>query len=151
MVVTVEEMIAAVNENPSEYEERYIRWVSVGHDKKKLSELLYEIKYLKEEKAWPERIAFLESILAEYDSHQLYNLLINDPQTVRFATIEKWARQAAMEILIFERYGVDTLNTITQFPMADYRLVVKRVQEIVNMITDISSQSAVLASGVPGL
>ena len=151
MVVTVEEMIAAVNENPSEYEERYIRWVSVGHDKKKLSELLYEIKYLKEEKAWPERIAFLESILAEYDSHQLYNLLITDPQTVRFATIEKWARQAAMEILIFERYGVDTLNTITQFPMADYRLVVKRVQEIVNMITDISSQSAVLASGVPGL
>lgn len=151
MVVTVEEMIAAVNENPSEYEERYIRWVSVGHDKKKLSELLYEIKYLKEEKAWPERIAFLESILAEYDSHQLYNLLTNDPQTVRFAMIEKWARQAAMEILIFERYGVDTLNTITQFPMADYRLVVKRVQEIVNMITDISSQSAVLASGVPGL
>ena len=151
MVVTVEEMIAAVNENPSEYEERYIRWVSVGHDKKKLSELLYEIKYLKEEKAWPERIAFLESILAEHDSQQLYNLLINDPQTVRFATIEKWARQAAMEILIFERYGVDTLNTITQFPMADYRLVVKRVQEIVNMITDISVQSAVLASGVPGL
>ena len=151
MNVTVEEMIAAVNENPSEYEERYIRWVSVGHDKKKLSELLYEIKYLKEEKAWPERIAFLESILAEYDSHQLYNLLTNDPQTVRFAMIEKWARQAAMEILIFERYGVDTLNTITQFPMADYRLVVKRVQEIVNMITDISSQSAVLASGVPGL
>jgi hypothetical protein len=151
MVVTVEEMIAAVNENPSEYEERYIRWVSVGHDKKKLSELLYEIKYLKEEKAWPERIAFLESILAEYDSHQLYNLLTNDPQTVRFAMIEKWARQAAMEILIFERYGVDTLNTITQFPMADYRLVVKRVQEIVNMITDISTQSAALASGVPGL
>ncbi len=151
MAVTVEEMIAAVNENPSEYEERYIRWVSVGHDKKKLSELLYEIKYLKEEKAWPERIAFLESILAEHDSQQLYNLLINDPQTVRFATIEKWARQAAMEILIFERYGVDTLNTITQFPMADYRLVVKRVQEIVNMITDISVQSAVLASGVPGL
>ena len=151
MNVTVEEMIAAVNEKPSEYEERYIRWVSVGYDKKKLSELLYEIKYLKEEKAWPERIAFLESILAEYDSHQLYNLLINDPQTVRFATIEKWARQAAMEILIFERYGVETLNTITQFPMADYRLVVKRVQEIVNMITDISSQSAVLASGVPGL
>ena len=151
MNVTVEEMIAAVNEKPSEYEERYIRWVSVGHDKKKLSELLYEIKYLKEEKAWPERIAFLESILAEHDSQQLYNLLTNEPQTVRFATIEKWARQAAMEILIFERYGVDTLNTITQFPMADYRLVVKRVQEIVNMITDISVQSAVLASGVPGL
>ena len=151
MNVTVEEMIAAVNEKPSEYEERYIRWVSIGHDKKKLSELLYEIKYLREEKAWPERIAFLESILAEHDSHQLYNLLINDPQTVRFATIEKWARQAAMEILIFERYGVDTLNTITQFPMADYRLVVKRVQEIVNMITDISIQTEVLASGVPGL
>lgn len=151
MSVSVEKLIAAVNEIPSEYEERYIRWVSIGYDKKKLSELLYEIKYLKEENVWPERIVFLESILAEYNSQQLYNLLTNDPQTVRFATIEKWARQGAMEILIFERYGVETLNTITQFPMADYRLVVKRVQEIVNMITDISVQSAVLASGVPGL
>ena len=151
MSVSVEKLIAAVNEIPSEYEERYIRWVSIGYDKKKLSELLYEIKYLKEENVWPERIVFLESILAEYNSQQLYNLLTNDPQTVRFATIEKWARQGAMEILIFERYGVETLNTITQFPMADYRLVVKRVQEIVTMITDISVQSAVLASGVPGL
>lgn len=151
MSVSVEKLIAAVNEIPSEYEERYIRWVSIGYDKKKLSELLYEIKYLKEENVWPERIVFLESILAEYNSQQLYNLLTNDPQTVRFATIEKWARQGAMEILIFERYGVETLNAITQFPMADYRLVVKRVQEIVNMITDISVQSAVLASGVPGL
>ncbi len=56
-----------------------------------------------------------------------------------------------MEILIFDKYSIETLNTVTQFPLADYQLFVKRVQEIVTMIREITSQAATLASGVAGL
>jgi hypothetical protein len=150
--ITFETLLAAVNTNPSEYEERYVRWVSIGYDKKALCELLYELQYLKEKGEWPERIAFLESILAEYNPQHLLNLLNNDPQTTRFATLEKWARHAAMEILIFDKYSIETLNTVTQFPLADYQLFVKRVQEIITMIREITTQSATLpASGLAGL
>jgi hypothetical protein len=143
--------LAAVNTNPSEYEEKYVRWVSIGYDKKVLAELLYELQYLKEKDEWPERIKFLEGILAQYNPQHLLNLLNGETQTTRFALIEKWSRQGAMEILIFDKYSIDTLNTVTQFPLADYQLFVKRVQEIVTMIREITSQAATLASGVAGL
>ena len=150
--ITFETLLAAVNTNPSEYEERYVRWVSIGYDKKVLTELLYELQYLKEKNEWPERITFLESILAEYEPQHLLNLLNNDPQTARFATLEKWARHAAMEILIFDKYSIETLNTVTQFPLADYQLFVKRTQEIITMVREITTQSATLpASGLAGL
>ncbi len=149
--ITFETLLAAVNTNPSEYEEKYVRWVSIGYDKKALSELLYELQYLKEKGEWPERIAFLEGILAQHNPQHLLNLLNNDPQTARFAMIEKWARQGAMEILIFDKYSIETLGTVTQFPLADYQLYVKRVQEITTMIREITSQAATLASGVAGL
>jgi hypothetical protein len=147
----IDNLLSAINDQPSEYEERYVRWVSIGYDKKKLSELLYELKYLREKDEWPERQLFLESLLAEHEYEHLVNLLTNDPQTARFATIEKWARQAAMEILIFDKYSIETLNTATQFPLADYQLFVKRVYEITNMIRDITTQSTSLAAGVAGL
>lgn len=149
--ITFETLLAAVNTNPSEYEEKYVRWVSIGYDKKVLAELLYELQYLKEKEEWPERIKFLEGILAQYNPQHLLNLLNGETQTTRFALIEKWSRQGAMEILIFDKYSIDTLNTVTQFPLADYQLFVKRVQEIVTMIREITSQAATLASGVAGL
>lgn len=149
--ITFDTLLAAVNTNPSEYEERYSRWVSIGYDKKVLSELLYELQYLKEKGEWPERIKFLESVLAQHDPQHLLNLLNNDPQTARFALIEKWARHAAMEILIFDKYSIETLNTVTQFPLADYQLFVKRVHEITTMIRDITSQATSLASGIAGV
>jgi len=149
--ITIDTLLDAVNQDPSEYEERYVRWVSIGYDKSKLAELLYELKYLKEKNEWPERVMFLEDILSQYDSQHLLNLLKGETQTVRFAMIEKWARQAAMEILIFDKYSIETLNTITQFPLADYQLLVKRVYEITTMIQDITTQSSSLAAGVAGL
>lgn len=149
--ITFETLLAAVNTNPSDYEERYVRWVSIGYDKKVLGDLLYELKYLKENNEWPERIEFLESILAEHDPEHLLNLLNNDPQTARFSIIEKWARHAAMEILIFDKYSIETLNTVTQFPLADYQLFVKRVFEITTLIREITTQATSLAQGVAGV
>jgi len=149
--ITFETLFSAINTNPSEYEERYVRWVSVGYDKKVLIELLYELQYLKEKNEWPERIKFLEGILKQHNPQHLLNLLNNDPQTTRFAMIEKWSRKAAMEILIFDKYSIDTLNTVTQFPLADYQLFVKRVHEITTMIREITTQAATLATGVAGV
>lgn len=149
--ITSDKLMETNNTNPSEYEERYVRWISIGYDKKVLSELLYELKYLKETNEWPERIVFLESILNEHDKEHLLNLLNNDPQTMRFSLIEKWARQGAMEILIYDKYSMETLNTVTQFPLADYQLFVKRVYEITALIRGITTQAASLAEGVAGL
>ena len=149
--ITSDTLISALNDSPSEYEERYVRWVSIGYDKTRLSELLYELKYLKEQNTWPERIALLEDILSQHDPEHLLNLLNNDMQTHRFAIIEKRARLAAMEILIYDKYSIETLNTVTQFPLADYQLFVKRVYELTELIRGITTQATTLASGIAGV
>lgn len=150
--VTIDTLIESINENPSEYEERYLRWVSIGYDKATLVKMLYELKYLREQEVRDEKkIALFEKILGEHDLPFLQNLLANDFHASRMAMIEKYARVAAMEILIDGKYSIETLNTITQFPLGDYQLAVLRTQELVALINDISTQASELASGVPGL
>jgi hypothetical protein len=149
---TIDDLLNNLNEYPSEYEETYTRWVSVSYDKKKLLELLYDLRFQKsQEEQDVRRIKFLENILEENNLEHLYLLLTNDEKTSRFALIEKWARIGAMEILIDGKYSIETLNTITQLPLADYQLTVKRIQELVNTIQDITTQSASMASGVAGV
>lgn len=150
--LTPDFLLENINEQPSHYEERYAKWVSIGYEKTKLLELLYELKFLKEQETPnTDRIQFLEQILYENDINHLYHLLTNDVNTARLAVIEKYARIAAMEMLIRGKYTVQTLNVITQFPIADYQLTVKRIQELVNLISDITTQASSLATGVAGL
>lgn len=152
MSITPDFLLQNINESPSHYEERYAKWVSIGYEKTKLLELLYELKFLKEQET-PNinRIEFLENILYENDIEHLYRLLTNENNTARMALIEKYARVAAMEMLIRGKYTTDTLNIITQFPLADYQLTVKRIQELVNIISDITTQAASPASGIAGI
>lgn len=150
--ITPDFLLENINEQPSKYEERYVKWVSIGYEKTKLLELLYELKFLKEQETPNiERIKFLEQILYDNNINHLYELLTNDENTIRLAVIEKYARIAAMEMLIRGKYTVQTLNVITQFPIADYQLTVKRIQELVNLISDITTQSSSPATGVAGI
>lgn len=150
--INIDTLINSINETPSEYEERYFRWVSIGYDKPTLVKMLYELKYLREQEVQDEKkIALFEKILNEQDLNFLQNLLSNDFHASRMAMIEKYSRIAAMEILIENKYSTETLNIITQFPLGDYQLVVMRTQELVSLINDISNQASDLAAGVPGL
>ena len=47
--INIDTLINSINETPSEYEERYFRWVSIGYDKPTLVKMLYELKYLREQ------------------------------------------------------------------------------------------------------
>lgn len=145
-------LLKSINEELSEYEERHVKWVSIGYDKKKLLELLYELKFLKEQDIPNEkRITLLEQILNDNDIEHLHKLLINDTDTARFALIEKYARKAAMEMLVRGKYTIKTLNVITQLPLPDYQLTVKRIQEIMNLVSDITTQISSAPGGVAGI
>ena len=148
------QIIVSLNERlkPYTYDKSVKSLLENLNDDMKNYELLYELKFLKEQEDKDEaRIVFLQSLLQEHDMSQLHSLLMNDETTVRFALIEKYARIGAMEMLIDGKYTIDTLNTITQFPLADYQLIVKRIQELVALISDITTQASSMASGVAGL
>lgn len=150
--ITPDVLLQSINEKPSQYEERYDKWVSIGYNKTKLLDLLYELKFLKDQETPDaDRIKFLEQVLYDNDIEHLYRLLTNDENTARFALIEKYARIAAMEMLIRGKYTVSTLNVITQFPISDYQLTVKRIQELMSLIGEITTQASNSTSGVAGI
>jgi hypothetical protein len=79
----------------------------------------------------------------------LKELLNGDETSVRLALIEKWAREASLDILYDGRYSKETLRFILNLPKDDYQLLLKRVEEIVNSVRDISIQSDTLTDIVP--
>ena len=150
MSKTIEDLIGAINDTTSTYEDEYVKYVNIHFDKKALSELLYELKYLQENEEWPERQEFLKKILDKHDPNYLFNLLVNEPNVDRSATLERWSRRAAMEVITFGKYDIDTLNVISKFPMEDYQLVIKRINEIIYIYNDVTKQSVMNISGLAG-
>jgi hypothetical protein len=158
---------------PSEYEERYVRWADLSFNKDKLSDFLNTIEDLEnnlseielqldgasdENKKYLVRdqdninrtLSVLYSIADGLDTEKIKSLLSGEPHAERLAAIEKWARIAAVDLLIDGSYSKETLSIITLFPQADYMLLVKRTQELRTLISDITSQSSSLMTGIPG-
>lgn len=144
----LDEMVREVD-SVSPYELRYVTYASIGYDKVALSQFLRTLAHWRHT---PNTIEgkTLEAIWADQDQEFIARWLSGDPQADRMANIEKWARKAAGEMLLDGKYSLDTFLVISQFPLADYGLVVKRVQELVHLVADVTTQSERPGAGMPG-
>lgn len=136
---------------PSKYEERYVRWAAISYDKDTLGNFLNQLQYLREDNEADRKYRkLLEDILAEHDYGDLMGLLNGDEEVERKAAIEKYARAAALDMATEGKFTYPVLEIITNFPQADYVLVLKRCQELVALISNVSTQATTLLEGVPG-
>lgn len=139
---------------PSKYELYNIIWVGIEYDKSKLIRLLKRIRKLKFLffiKRYREELSILEDILKSYDSEKLKNLLLNDEQTSRMAIIEKWSKIGAIEILTNDRFTKETYDVISNLPLRDYQIVTKRIEELINVARNVTTQLDVKMNEIPGL
>jgi hypothetical protein len=127
------------------YEEKYTKWFDIHYNREKLVLFFEKIEQLPES----DELSILLKILDEHNSDKLKELLDGDETSVRLALIEKWAREASLDILYDGRYSKETLRFILNLPKDDYQLLLKRVEEIVNSVRDISIQSDTLTDIVP--
>jgi hypothetical protein len=140
----------AGNHPQSEYHLRHVLWAKIGYDKEEMHTFLDTLAYWRDHFPDSRMSKILESIWAEQNSDEVARWFSGDLRIDRLKTIEKWARVAASEMLIDGKYSLATFQTISQFPLADYSLVVKRVQELVALISDVTAQAEKLGSGIPG-
>jgi len=136
------------------YELTNIKWVGIEYDKEKLIEFvtLYEnLKSPFSSKTEKEELKVMEDILTTHNISALEKLLNNDEEYSRWATIEKWARTASVEILLNQRYSNETFTIISNLPVSDYKLVVKRCKELVKIISDITAEAESDTSKIPGV
>ena len=92
----------------------------------------------------------LNQILNSYDQSRINGLLNNDENISRLCLIEKWARIGAVDILLTNTYSRLTYTTISNLPIKDYQLLMKRMEELINAGRNLTYQSDNSSSNIPG-
>ena len=138
---------------PSKYELQYVKWNGINFDRERLVKFikrlrltyfLYFIPYYRKEHQ------ILTEILNTYDKVRIEGILNGDENILRMCLIEKWARIAAVDILLTNTYSRLTYTTISNLPIKDFQLISKRVEEMVTAARNITFQSDNSSNNIPG-
>lgn len=132
---------------PSLYEAKYILYPDISYDKDQLLKFYDHYNSLDPETD-KEELKILDQVIASYPKRRIQGLLNNDEEVCRMAIIEKYSRIAALEGIISGRYTFETYQKVTNFPIADYQLFVKRTKEIIDEIKALVSQSEGVGNGI---
>jgi hypothetical protein len=138
----------------SSYELLYNKWNGINFDRDKLIQFIKRLKRTKFLWFIPslkKEYKILKEILMSYDQEIIQGLLNNDENISRICFIEKWARIAAVDIILTNGYSRLTYTTISNLPLADYKLVLKRAEEIINDHQNIFYQKEKSTDNIPGL
>lgn len=91
----------------------------------------------------------LEQLVDELGEDYITKIVTGDEDTCRSACIELLARQAAAEMCVNGKYKVKTFQQMSSLPIDDFKLVTKRIVELVNIANDVSTHA--INVGVAGL
>lgn len=138
----------------SEYELKHIVWVGIEYDKEKLIrffERYEELKSIPKTNDSQGELEIMENILKSHNPENLQKLQQNDFDYCRWATIEKLSRLAAVEILLDGKYSKETFTIISNLPVFDFKLVMKRAKELITTINQTVNDSEMDMTKTPGV
>ena len=139
--------------NPSLYEAFYILWNGIEFDKEKLIKFikrLHWVKFLSFIPRYQKEYITLIEVFNSYDKAVLDGLMNNDEEINRMAIIEKYARIGALDIAIHQVFSRDTYRIISNLPTEDYKLILRRIDELVKIAQTTTYQGDNLTSNIPG-
>lgn len=128
---------------PSKYELQYVKWNGIEFDKERLIKFnrrLILLGLLSFIPRFNEEYNIMKDILNLYDKEKLRGLLNNDEHISRISFIEKWSRIAATDVLLNNVYSRTTFTTISNLPITDYKLIIKRSDEIIDSLKNLTYQ-----------
>lgn len=138
---------------PSKYELQYVKWNGINFDRERLIKFIKRLKltyFLSFIPYYRREHQMLREILDTYDNDRIEGLLEGDQDVLKRCLIEKWARIAATDILLTNTYSRLTFTTISNLPIKDYQLLMKRVEEMVEAGRNLTYQSNVITDNTPG-
>ena len=143
------------NKKYSFYELNFYIWNGIEYDRNKFIKFYNRFKFLKYfrwfSKSYKNEYEILKIIYNTLDENLVKGLLNADEYTVRICFIEKWARIAATDILINKNYSRKTYDVISNLPLLDYKLILKRVEELIDTAQKVATQSNKISDNTPGL
>lgn len=138
----------------SEYELKHIVWEGIEYDKDKLVKFVdryNELSSSRKNTIRKEELRIMDEILKSHNQENLKKLLNNDLEYSRWATIEKYSRIAAVEIVLDGKYSKKTFKIISNLPLSDYKLVIKRTKELVKILQEVTTETEQDTSKIPGV
>ncbi len=139
---------------PSKYELQYVKWNGINFDRERLIKFMKRLRltyFLSFIPYYRREHRMLTEILDSYDKDRIEGLLNGNQEVLKRCLIEKWARIAAVDILLTNTYSRLTFTTISNLPIKDYQLLMKRVEEMVTAGRNITFQSDNVTDNIPGL
>lgn len=98
-----------------------------------------------------EMIRIMDEIISFHGIENLNSLLNNDPDYSRWATIEMVSKKASVELMIDGRYSKETFFKMSHLPIVDFKLTLKRIQELVKNIDKIVKDTDLGNTNIPGV
>jgi hypothetical protein len=138
---------------PSKYELQYVKWNGINFDRERLVKFMNRLKltyFLSFIPYYRREHQILTEILNTYDKVRIDGLLNGNEDVLRRCFIEKWARIASTDILLTNVYSRSTFTTISNLPIKDYQLLMKRVEEMVEAGRNLTYQSIIITDNTPG-
>lgn len=140
---------------PSQYELYHVKWEGIDYDRDKLIKFVKRLKLLKIlslfSRNYKEELEIMETILRSFDRERIEGLLKNDEHISRLCFIEKWAKIGAIEMVVNGTFTKDTYQTISNLPLKDYQLLTKRIQELMFLAQNVTSQNDSVSNNTPGI
>ena len=138
---------------PSKYELQYVKWNGINFDRERLVKFIKRLRltyFLSFIPYYRKEHQILIQILNTYDKVRIEGMLSGDENILRMCLIEKWARIAAVDILLTNTYSRLTYTTISNLPIKDFQLLSKRVEEMVKAGRNLTFQSDNSSNNIPG-
>jgi hypothetical protein len=139
---------------PSKYELQYVKWNGINFDRERLIKFINRLKltyFLSFIPYYRREHQILTEILDTYDKVRIKSLLNGDENITRMCFIEKWARIASVDILLTNTYSRPVYTTISNLPLRDYQILMKRIEELVEIGRNITHQNNNITDNTPGL
>jgi hypothetical protein len=139
--------------NLSEYNLKNVVWVGIEYNKEKLVHFFehYHLLKTKKDKDSIEELRIMDEILKSHNTDDLNKLLSNDNEYSRWATIELFSRKSSIEIVLDGKYSKETFEVISNLPIVDFKLIMKRTKELINIINDAITDVDMDSSKIPGV
>ena len=138
---------------PSKYELQYVKWNGINFDRERLIKFINRLKltyFLSFIPYYRKEHQILTEILNTYDKVRIKGLLNGDENITRMCFIEKWARIASVDILLTNTYSRPVYTTISNLPLRDYQILMKRIEELVEIGRNVTHQNNNITDNTPG-
>lgn len=134
----------------SKYDFFHIKWSTIKYDRDICIKFMTEYKSLLKNND-KKLISLYEQIIEEIGKDFIQKFCEGEYETCRLAAIEKYARESAMDILLYGQYSKETFKIVSHLPLEDYKLILKRSKELVDKFSQIKLEAETIESKIPGM